>query len=923
MWRAKRYLGVMLLMVWGVVTPAAWAGNQALAVSPSVVHGELPNGVRYFIKRNLQPAGQVQAHLLVNVGSVHEQDQELGFAHLLEHLAFRGTQHFTHEQIKALLEREGVVADSNAHTYPEYTRYELSLKPAQMPAGLQLLADWASQGIAFEDAHFQAEQKIVLAEEITRRASAKYWQSVYDSLIPDSVYARRLPIGDKAVIRAASLQKVRQFYQREYQAQRMVVMVAGDIDPQQIEQQIKTLFAPLVRGEAAAEFKATLPLQPLQQFVDRDLGIAQSTLQWSWRLGQLGQGYDLQTAYSDEVIAGILEKRLLQRSLQTESALQRLEMDQKPGGVIPNREIELSFELEVKDNRLKDGLREMYQEFVRAKQHGFTAEEIAATAAQLKRESARVFSNESWVNRMLNHVRYGYPLITPEERQQLREQLAAKVTPEGLQQRWKDLLDAKGQMVFVLQPSNLVSFTSFSLSSLQSMMAEVRAQQLPALNGKGSASAAAGLVPQTISRQSVDAATGGVTFYLPNGIEILVIPAKTPSNKIALSGFSPLGIVHLQDKKLYRAALVLPYVHSKVGFGGLSSAEYQQFLREYSLTMGADFNPDSTQIAATSVPDGLEGLLLGLRYFLQGPKFDAAVLDESQKMAYQSYYSGTNSLYASLSESRYGENWPYKEDWYSTDFEANLAQLQAVQQKLLGNPAQFKFVLAGVEPKQAQPLLEKYLANLPVTAANTEPAKAGQKWLGLNSPSQVKQRIRGSTAWRVLQVDVPLAASQDNLMLGLALSEVIHDALNQALREVAGDVYGVQYSTALSPAQGMLMTFEFKHDDGRCSEVVASVEQVLKKLFKEPPTAATAELTNTKMNQMLERIARDPVWRAYWVSRSWMWNGTGGSVAMQEVNYTPAQLHQYLQDWLKPSRWTSGTFNCRNEVKFDKLLAEQ
>ncbi|MEY4953645.1 MAG: hypothetical protein RL299_2069, partial [Pseudomonadota bacterium] len=116
--RAARFSALVLSVLSLVVAPALEAATapvrQAAAtiaapkVDPSVpwlyrgsdipidkewIFGELPNGVRYVVRKNRVPPGQVSIRVRMDVGSLYEQDSERGYAHLLEHLVFRQSKY--------------------------------------------------------------------------------------------------------------------------------------------------------------------------------------------------------------------------------------------------------------------------------------------------------------------------------------------------------------------------------------------------------------------------------------------------------------------------------------------------------------------------------------------------------------------------------------------------------------------------------------------------------------------------------------------------------------------------------------------------------------------------------------------------------------------------------------------------------------
>ncbi|MGL6040372.1 MAG: M16 family metallopeptidase, partial [Deefgea sp.] len=159
----KYFLQVALI---AILPLSAFAAAEKIKLPPLIAaevrHGELPNGLRYFIKANKQPAGKVEMRLLVNVGSLSETDDERGFAHLLEHMAFRRTKNFGPGQVQAFVESQGmrIGHDTNAFTYPEYTIYQLRVTSRQADMTLSLLADWATGGINFDANELATEKKI-------------------------------------------------------------------------------------------------------------------------------------------------------------------------------------------------------------------------------------------------------------------------------------------------------------------------------------------------------------------------------------------------------------------------------------------------------------------------------------------------------------------------------------------------------------------------------------------------------------------------------------------------------------------------------------------------------------------------------------------------------------------------------------------
>ena len=100
-------------------TAAPWLYEGSdVPVDDTWTFGVLPNGLRYAVKKNDVPAGQVSIRVRIDAGALHENNDEQGFAHLIEHLSFRGSTFVPDGEAKRIWQRFGVtfVSDSNAHT---------------------------------------------------------------------------------------------------------------------------------------------------------------------------------------------------------------------------------------------------------------------------------------------------------------------------------------------------------------------------------------------------------------------------------------------------------------------------------------------------------------------------------------------------------------------------------------------------------------------------------------------------------------------------------------------------------------------------------------------------------------------------------------------------------------------------------------
>ena len=143
------------------------ADAQAIP-DPAVRTGAFANGLRYAIMRNGTPAGAVSIRLAIRAGSYDEEESERGFAHFIEHMAFRSTRQAPEGSLDTRFASLGVAfgRDENATTGLESTIYQMDV-PVGDPAAVAKVLEWlrgAADGILFTPAAVELEKGVVLAE---------------------------------------------------------------------------------------------------------------------------------------------------------------------------------------------------------------------------------------------------------------------------------------------------------------------------------------------------------------------------------------------------------------------------------------------------------------------------------------------------------------------------------------------------------------------------------------------------------------------------------------------------------------------------------------------------------------------------------------------------------------------------------------
>ncbi len=226
--------------------------------------GEMPNGVRYAVRKNDVPPCQISLRVRIDAGSLHEEDDERGFAHLLEHLVFRESATFGPGEAIAHFQRLGASFgyDTNATTSPTATTYNLNLPNANRTTLDDSVRRFAGMVISptLSEANLAADVPIVLSE---RREQAGPQRRVAEATTATFFAGQRLaersPIGTVETLEGATAEAVRAFHERWYRPQNAVVVLVGDADPRVLAAVVERHFA---------DWEGNGPLVPAPDFGD-------------------------------------------------------------------------------------------------------------------------------------------------------------------------------------------------------------------------------------------------------------------------------------------------------------------------------------------------------------------------------------------------------------------------------------------------------------------------------------------------------------------------------------------------------------------------------------------------------------------------------------------------------------------------------
>ena len=352
--------------------------------------GRLANGMRYAIRANALPKGTAMVRMQVGAGSLDESEAERGFAHYVEHMAFNGSTHVPEGEMVKLLEREGLAfgADTNAVTNYERTVYMLDLPRSDdklIDTALMLMRETASE-LTFDPAAVERERGVVKSELRDRNGFAlRNYQDQVAFLAPKARYGQRLPIGTVASLDAATAERLKAFWAREYVPAQTTVVMVGDFDPDKVEAQIRTRFESWKAAPAEPQPDAG-PVDPklaakADVFIDPALSERVSASRiGTWldepdNLAQRRENLLRQIGYA------VINRRLLSLTRQENAPFRSAGLGSSD---IFEAGRMTSLAVDTVDGKWRRGLITAAQEYRRALAFGFTKAEIAEQVANIR-----------------------------------------------------------------------------------------------------------------------------------------------------------------------------------------------------------------------------------------------------------------------------------------------------------------------------------------------------------------------------------------------------------------------------------------------------------------------------------------------------------------------------------------------------------
>jgi zinc protease len=854
--------------------------EEPLPTDPAVTVGTLENGLRYYIRTNQRPEDRAELRLVVNVGSVLEDDDQRGLAHFLEHMAFNGTANFEKQEIVDYLESIGMEfgPEVNAYTSFDETVYMLEVPtddPEILGTAFQIMEDWAHL-VALEPEEVEKERGVVIEEwRLGRGAQARMMDKQFPVLFHQSRYAERLVIGSVEILETFPAETLRRFYEDWYRPDLMAVVAVGDFDPAEVEAKIQEHFSrirPVAEPRARQVFE--LPGHPETLYAiasDPEANASQVALLYKQPLGSTGTLADYRQRLVELLFNGMLNARMFELTQQADPPFVAGGAGQ--GRFVRSAEI---FQLGamVQEGGIQEGMAALLTEAERVARHGFTEGELTRQKAEMLRGMEQAFAEREnqpsarYASEYVNHFLQGEPFPGIEFEFEATQALlpsisAAEVT--ALARTW--LVDhSRVVMVNVPEKEGVSIPTEDELASI---FEETVAAEITPYEDTASEEALLPVLPEPspVVEETTVPEVGATVWTLDNGVRVVLKPTDFKDDQVLLQAFSPGGY-SLSAEDQHMSASNAAQMVTMGGVGSFGMIDLDKKLAGKAVRVGPFISELNEGFSGSASPKDLETLFQLVHLYFTAPRKDEVAFQALSNqieavMANREADPGQafrDTLLVTMSQGHPRAR-PFTLETFQ---EIDLDEAFDFYRDRFADASDFTFVFVGALDTEAmRPLVERYLGGLPSSGRE-------ETWIDLDVDPPfgvIKKEVRKGVepqSQTQIRFTGPFEWTPDKRVGIRVLASVLQSRLGRLIREDMSGTYGVQVSRSYGPFPDPTyeLGISFGSDPGRVQELVDAIFAELTEFRDQGPTPEEVEAAIEQERRAKETNVQENAWWA-------------------------------------------------------------
>jgi zinc protease len=843
--------------------------SQPMPVDPQITMGKFPNGLRYYIRNNKKPEKRAELRLVVKAGSILEDDDQQGLAHLAEHMAFNGTKNFPKHELISFIESLGMRfgADLNAYTSFDETVYMLTVptdKPETVERAMQVLEDWA-HNVSFDPAEIDKERGVVMEEwRLGRGAGARTRDKLFPVMLKGSRYADRLPIGKPEIIQGGKAERLKQFYTDWYRPDLMAVVAVGDFDKAAIEKMITSHFASI----PAATKPRPRTTYDVPDHSDTIYAIATDkettntivevhTMLPAREEGSVGV-YRQKTV--DGLFSGMLSARFSELAQKPDAPF-TIAFAGRGNFFARSKDSATLFAL-VKENDVERGLDMLLSEAERVARFGFTATELDRQKQNVLRNyerNALEKENQLSANRADEYVRNfldNESLPSADDEYALHRRFLPEINLVEINKIAREWFTDRNRTVVITAPakSGLVIPDEAKLAAVIKTVASKDLK--PYVDTMGNAALldstpTPGTIAGTVSKETI-----GITeWQLSNGVRVILKPTTFKEDEILFRATSPGG-TSLADDKDYIPASSATQVITAGGVGKFNVIDFRKIMTGKVAFANPIIGELEEGLSGSSSRKDLETLFQLIYLRFTQPRADANAFGVQAAQA-KTFLANQTAIpefafFDALNTIRFQNHPRRRLQTVATVDQWNLDKSLAFYKDRFADASDFTFLFVGsFDLPTIKPLVERYLGSLPSIRR-----KESWKDVGVRTPtSVVEKRVEKGIEPKSMSAIVfsgPFEYNQTQRVAIRAMSEILERRLLEAIREELGGTYGINatpsYQKIPNPVYSITIQFGSAPD---------RTENLIKRVFQEIELLKTSGPTDKQVSDAKEALLRD------------------------------------------------------------------
>lgn len=798
--------------------------------------GVLDNGLRYYVRSSAEPAEALSLRLVVNAGSLQQQEPESGLAHFVEHMLFNGTEAYPGNELDAVLQRLGAELgpDLNAYTSADETVYSLDLQdddPELYDVAFGVLREWSSRAL-FDPDEVAAERGVVREETRSyyTSASAELDTTFDDSYDHGTAYLGRFPGGRGDAVMAITAEQAKRFYQRWYRPDNMAIVAVGDYPASELESTIRERFDDLPVPDGPLP---TVP-DPGSGWIDEAIvetitspSYARTAVSIDWPVpsNPLVTVGDVERLVHEQLLVAVLDDRLTRLSQLPDSAI----FDAYATSFSWNRDRSI-IGLNAGTEDLLAATTLILSEFGGVAETGVSDEEFervrATLVAALERSGERTPRNSELADSYVANFLVGTSTLDNSDFAEVAQDVLAAVTPADITEYWRYIASQTAPIVVLISEDDDHAVSQEAAVSAVAA-ASPRQQAATSTETKIDVLVDPPTAQEPIATAAIDSLDGPAhTWSYANGARVIFVESTIEPDSFVMTIQQQGGTSQFAADEVVLAQLAVAAAE-RSGLGGHSRASIDRFSRDAQVSAATITSAYSQGIGASGFASGFTEAAQILYAKMSVPEIDEVGLAAASRNLAEAVRFGALDPAArtanELARLRYGANhtWHTINEPDTTESITPDVLLEVYRQLFGGVDESTTVAIVGdLSVEEVQLVTDAYIADLPSRTPGRPIDREGKPIDDVRT-STITFGEPDTSGELVEYFSTTSDIGDEQLATAAVTADILDQRLFDTVREELSATYGG--SVFVSPTAGAEMGFEttisFSGDPARVQEM--------------------------------------------------------------------------------------------------------